>query len=479
MSLENIRTMKKQELLKIMDQELLEKLFGFCYARTNDSQEAQELCSDILFELIKAANTKGDIGNLYGFLWRVARNTYADFLEKKKRNSDRAYQGDPEEVFSLLVSEEAEDSNRAMLDAIYRRIAFLTRIYREVMVLFYLDGLSTGEIARRQGIGEGAVRQRLSLARKRIQCEVKEMTESNQKPVVLDRIEYCINGSGDPCWGDPRKVCTKQFSKHLVWLCRKKSVSAAEAAEMLHVPTVYVEEELEILENGENGQYGLLRRLDKGRYAINFILLDSEEMRQLHRAYTEQASAVCRVVSDYVKAHREEYLAFPYLNKEKGWNLILWQQVHAITHIFKHCVDKILAENYFAGTKEEKRGQRSFHVYGYVQDGQVWGGGWNGTEAENLCGYAKIHADNIDNNWIRPHFWNSHNMATDPQLQLALQALEGLAVGELSDMGKEHAAKAIECGYLYREGDMLYTKILVCDGKDKDRLFHITRGLEE
>ena len=76
--------MKKQELLKIIDQELLEKLFGFCYARTRDSQEAQELCSDILFELIRAAGTEGDIENLYGFLWRVARNVYSDFLNKKK-----------------------------------------------------------------------------------------------------------------------------------------------------------------------------------------------------------------------------------------------------------------------------------------------------------------------------------------------------------------------------------------------------------
>lgn len=41
----------KQELLKIIDQELLEKLFGFCYARTRDSQEAQELCSEAAEEL--------------------------------------------------------------------------------------------------------------------------------------------------------------------------------------------------------------------------------------------------------------------------------------------------------------------------------------------------------------------------------------------------------------------------------------------
>lgn len=35
--------MKKQDLLRIIDNELLEELFGFCYTRTKDSYEAEEL----------------------------------------------------------------------------------------------------------------------------------------------------------------------------------------------------------------------------------------------------------------------------------------------------------------------------------------------------------------------------------------------------------------------------------------------------
>ena len=38
-----------------MNQELLDKLFGFCYAGTADSHEAEELCSDIIFALEKSA----------------------------------------------------------------------------------------------------------------------------------------------------------------------------------------------------------------------------------------------------------------------------------------------------------------------------------------------------------------------------------------------------------------------------------------
>lgn len=482
--------MKKQELLQIIDQELLEKLFGFCYARTSDSQEAQELCSDILFQLIKAANTEGDIESPHGFLWRVARNTYADFLHNKKRNSDRTYQGDPEELFSVLESREEEDDSRAMLDMVYRRIAFLTRAYREVMILFYLEGLPVAEIARRQDAGEGAVRQRLSLARKRIQREVEEMAESDSKPVVLDRIEYNISGSGDPCWGDPRKVCTRQFSKHLVWLCRKKSVSPAEAAQELHVPTVYVEEELEILRQGENGQYGLLRRMDNGRgtigmdaigmdaagrYGINFILFDKEEIQALWDVYQEQIPAVCRIVSGYVQAHREEYLAFPYLNRVKDWNLILWQQMHRISGTLVECVAQILSEKYFAQVETHRR---SFNVFGHAVGDRIYTGGWDSTEASEICGYSHIHLESISNARVRPHFWSGHDVANDIALQLAIRAVEeGLVVDSLSEREREYAARAIECGYLYREEDRLYTKILVCEKKDYDRLFHITDGL--
>ena len=61
--------MKKQELLNYFNDELLEKLYGFCYSRTADSYEAQELCSDIIFAIVKSANAEGDIENPYPFIF--------------------------------------------------------------------------------------------------------------------------------------------------------------------------------------------------------------------------------------------------------------------------------------------------------------------------------------------------------------------------------------------------------------------------
>ena len=47
----------------------------------------------------------------------------------------------------------------------------------------------------------------------------------------------------------------------------------------------------------------------------------------------------------------------------------------------------------------------------------------------------------------------------------------------MSEIEKEHAAKAIECGYLYREDDRLYTKILVSEQKDGDGLYRLSNSL--
>ncbi len=466
--------MKKQDLLKYFDNELMEKLFGFCYVRTNDSYEAQDLCSDIIYALVKAANTDGEITDLYPFVWRVAKNVYADFSKKKRQHTDAFYEGNSEEILTLIADEDESDDNNEMLDAVYKRIAFLTKAYRDVMIMFYLDGLSTAEIAKKQNIGESAVRQRLFSARQKVKSEVKEMTEVQNRPLALDKIEYVIWGNGNPGWGDPRNVCTRMFSNHIIWLCHKKPVSAAEIAEKLNVPTVYVEEELEILTKGENGEYGLLRRTDNGKYTINFILLDKDVIERAHDIYIEQLPKICNIISEYIESHREEYLSFPYLNKKIDYNLILWQQVYSLAYAFSNNVERILSEKYFMTPGKP---DRPFSVFGYVDNGKHYGGGWDAVNAENVCGFSKIRLDNIYITRIKQHFSCDLNISKASPIQLTLRAINGLKTSDLSEKEKEHAAKAIENGYLYREGDILYTKILVSSSENEKRLFDISDRL--
>ena len=466
--------MKKQDLLKYFDEDLLNKLFGFCYARTNDSYEAQELCSDIIYALVKAANRDGEIEAVYPFIWRVARNVYADFSEHRRKRAETIYGGDSDELLRGIADKHPEDVAEP-LTPVYRRIAFLTKAYREAMVMFYLEGLSSAEIAKKQGTSEGAVRQRLFSARQKIKSEVEEMTKSYCKPVALDQINFVIWGTGNPAWGDPRSAGTRTFSKHIMWLCHKKPRSAAEIAEELNVPTVYVEEELEILCKGENGKYGLLRRLENGKYALNFILLDTDVFEEAAAIYEGQLPKICDTIVKFIEEHKAEYLAFPYLNKRVDMNLILWQQVFDIADAFRWCVQCAMERKHFAGVTKP---DRPFSVFGYVDNGKRYGAGWDGFEAQNVCGFSKVRFDNIYITRIKKHFACGHDVSNDPRLQLALRAIGGLDVASLSEEEKEHAAKAIACGYLYREGDVLYTKILTSALSDRSKLFDISHGLQ-
>ena len=467
--------MRKQDLLKYFDDNLLDKLFGFCYARTNDSYEAEELCSDIIYALVKAANSDGEIESVYPFIWRVARNVYADFSKNRRKRTEAVYEGNSEEILLRLAEEDYSDDTSELLKSVYRRMAFLTKAYREVMIMFYIDGFSIAQIANKQGTSEGAVRQRLFSARQKIKSEVEEMAETYNKPVALDKIDFVIWGSGNPDWDDPRNVCTRMFSNHIVWLCHKKPMSASEIAKELNVPTVYVEEELEILRKGENGKYGLLRRLDNGKYALNFILLDKDVFEKANAIYTEQLPKICDIIAKYIEEHKSEYLAFPYLNKKVDMNSILWQQITNIANSFSHCVGRALKANHFA---DVERTERPFSVFGYVDNGKYYGGGWDGVGARNLCGFSNVHLDNIYITRIKKHFGCGHNISIDPQIQLAIRAIEGIDITSLSEVEKEHAAKAIECGYLYRDGDMLYTKILVSSFSDRNRIFDISNDLK-
>ncbi len=62
---------------------------------------------------------------------------------------------------------------------------------------------------------------------------------------------------------------------------------------------------------------------------------------------------------------------------------------------------------------------------------------------------------------------------------MALRAIDGLNIASLTENVKEYAAKAVQSGFLYREGDRLYTKILVCPMKEDDRLFEVSERLRE
>ena len=469
--------MKTNETLKLLDdKDFLDKIYHFSYHRCNTSFEAEDLCSDIVLAVISAIHKQERIENFYAFVWTIARRVYADYCEK--RNAER-------QVFSIensdlmLASKEneieefvEEAAEQEQISRIFKEIAFLSKAYREVMVMFYIDELKVKEIATRLNINETTVKQRLFSARNSVRKEVETMSE---RTYVLKPIKLAISGTGNPCGNDPRSKTERMFSQNLIYLCKDKPKSAKELSEELCVPMPYIEEELEIQCHGENGKYGMLRKLENGKYAVNIHLVDYDEYDQANKIYEKHLPEFCEVIKNTLKQNEEKILSFPYLSEQKDLRFIMWSLISRTVWDFEERINKVLAEKYFSDIVPVNRTFSCVAVaYTDEQYPEFDFYGSDGIDATSIGGYKSVFASNIYGKRIDKHFHCGHNLSHDPKLLMVLRAIGGIAIDDLSESEKEIAAKALECGYLRKNGIVIEPKIIVIDRKNEMDFYNLS-----
>jgi len=152
------------------------------------------------------------------------------------------------------------------------------------------------------------------------------------------------------------------------------------------------------------------------------------------------------------------------LNKQEDTKLTEWPLVHNMHWGFTEKVDKIIEEKYFADVVVTKR---DFHSFGIaVKPGQHYDIGFYGCDgetADDIGGYKRVFISNMYGRRMQKHFACGHNFAKDPQILLTIKSIGGLPVSALTADEQEAAAKAIEVGYIKKENDTLYPKILVSE----------------
>ncbi len=469
--------MKTNEALKLLEnKDFLDKIYHFSYHRSNTSFEAEELCSHIIFAVISAIHKQESIENFYGFVWTIAHRVYADFCQK--RNVERQVCSIENSDFILAAKENEIDefieeaTEQEQISRIFKEIAFLSEAYREVMVMFYIDELKVKDIAARLNINETAVKQRLFSARNIVRKEVGIMSERNY---VLKPIQLAISGTGNPCGNDPRSKTERLFSQNLIYLCKDKPKSAKELSEALCVPMPYIEEELEIQCHGENGNYGMLRKLDNGKYTVNIHLVDYDEYDQANKIYEKHLPEFCNVIKNTLKQNTEKIFSFPYLNNQKDLRFIIWSLISRIVWNFEDKINEVLAEKYFSEVTLVKR-DFSCVAVAYTDDQNPDFGfyGCDGINATSVGGYQSVFVSNIYGRRIDAHFHCGHNISNDPKLLMTIKAIKGVSIDELSEAEKEIAAKAVECGYLRKVGDLLEPQIIVIDGKNEMDFYNLS-----
>lgn len=142
-------------------------LYKYILIRTGDAQEADDLTQLVFIKFYRNLGNWKDKGFApSAYLYTVARSVLADYYRKKSRQGSKI--SNSEDIL-LAISDKSQNPhqdviNNEQLKVLYQNLQKLPQNYQEVLILRYMEGLSSQEIAKIIGKNDTTARKQLSRA---------------------------------------------------------------------------------------------------------------------------------------------------------------------------------------------------------------------------------------------------------------------------------------------------------------------------
>ena len=239
--------MIKEEADEIISQ-YIGKIFGFALSKLDNIDRAEELASQITYELyislLKPQTL--DIKNVDGYVYKIAHYTYVRFLVEDKREKQFLFQ----EGFTFF-----ENPKNIFTESDYQKlrkeISYLGKKQRDIIVLHYFNRMKLSEIAKQLNISVGTVKWHLFDARKQLKDGLlMEKRERLQiKPISFKIIGHLGQPSVDGL--HVQKALNKLIIHNILFSIYHEPKTISEIAKDTGIHAVYVEDEIVYLEENE------------------------------------------------------------------------------------------------------------------------------------------------------------------------------------------------------------------------------------
>ena len=259
--------MNRTDAEKIIN-EYLKPIFGFALKRCKNIQDAEDLSQEIILRAYRALIIKDDISdvsNVSKFIWTVAHNALSNYY----RDSAKSLVGvSIDEVADLIADPYSESDISERAESVRRlqsEIAYLSKLQRKIIIAYYFENRKQADIASELKIPLGTVKWHLFEAKKELKRGMDTMRKTSElkfSPIKFH--SYGINGSVGT--KSPDEFFRSALSQNICYCVRNEAKTINEIADDLGVSPVYVETEVEFLE-----EYGFLRK-QKDKYIVNFII---------------------------------------------------------------------------------------------------------------------------------------------------------------------------------------------------------------
>lgn len=262
----------KDELVALVQEEYLNKLFYFCLKKTGNTSEAEDLASDITVQILIELE-KGTVPvHFSGWFWQIVHNKYAAWAKKKRQSSLMITSSVADQ--DLMVEDRMPSvadlvEQKENLRLLRRELAFISADYRQIIAAYYLQGMSVQSIASAMQLPSGTVMTRLHRARKKLKEGMDMAREFGKRSFNPEQIGF--SSSGKQPSGLPWSAVRRLIPINILCAANNNPSTVEELAVEMGIALPYMEEEVALLEKAE-----LLTKLDNGKYLTNFFIRPRE-----------------------------------------------------------------------------------------------------------------------------------------------------------------------------------------------------------
>ncbi len=447
--------MNRQEVEKTIT-EYLKPIFGFALKRCKSIHDAEDLSQEIAARAFRALIIKEDVEDMGKFIWTVAHNTLSNYYRDAAKSMVGVSIDEVAEMIADPYSESDTDDNSEAVRRLRTEIAYLSKLQRRIVIAYYFENRRQAYIAHELGIPLGTVKWHLFEAKKELKRGMNTMRKASElkfNPIKFH--SYGINGSVGT--KSPDEFFRSTLSQNICYCVRNTAKTINEIADDLGVSPVYVETEVEFLE-----EYGFLQA-QKDKYIVGFII--SEPTAEL---LTMQNNMYKRAAGLFANDLYDELISSGILDDPDIWcgqtdgpisltespkadrNFILWSLIPYIAAWSgeKLMDDKISFEE--VATIRPDGAHNIYHAV-VVPDNMVLPDDY--VYMKNWCGPMWNRGDvrmlwSIDSEWSDRGEYHGFQYAEDAKRVLSLYARE--FEGPLS---KDEYAWLSERGYIKTNGD--------------------------
>lgn len=452
------------------DTSFLDTLYGWVYNRAYNRGEVDDIVHDIVIALLVASQYH-DTDYTYAYVWKTAENVHANHERKKYRSSRNVQELDE---FCVNTSVSLHDDSfeekligrivdADMYEKIMRETAFLSKIYRDVMVMYYFHELPVAEIAKRLDIPENRVKQRLFSAREKIKNNLSGKVLNGNKMntnTMIQPYQMSFCGSGNPMETAIYKGFSRSmFEQNIVIACRDKAKTPSEIASETGIPTAYVENAL------NNMSDEIIKKCGDDKYIANILVVDAKVRKEANAIMEKVASDyVGDVLENWIYANGNDKKILETLDKsgvQHPLEYILWSVIPRIADQFEYAiendviksfdnVEKDVREYYVLATyhKPDERDESDV-LYGW--NGQGW-------SDKNVARFSDFTGGKRFGQSVN-RFYAAYDAS--PELMMAYKVKGGFKISEVSEDDRAAVSRAEELGYIKKDGDKYYPNMLM------------------